>query len=185
MVWITTVSLRQRIASTILPFVLGWLPPVAADVDASEPGFQSLDQQVQQLKQKVIELNRDLFVLEEELLFPSNTQIAVFVSLDVGEFFNIDSVQIRIDDEVVSNYLYTKREVDALHRGGVHRIYTGNLKAGEHELIALVVGKGPQGRDYRRGATLKFHKKLGPKYVELKVMDNAGAHQPNFEFQEW
>ena len=185
MIWITTRPLRQRIVSATLAFVLGGFSSVCADANSNEPGFKSLDQQVQKLKQEVIELNRDLFVLEEELLFPSNTQIAVFVSVDVGTLFDIDSVQIRIDDEVVSNYLYTKREVDALHRGGVHRIYTGNLKAGEHELIALVVGRGPQGRDYRRGASLKFHKKLGPKYVELKVMDDARAHQPEFEFKEW
>ncbi len=185
MAWNTTRPFRQRIVSAILAFVLGGGVSVSADVNSNELDFKSLDQQVQKLKQEVIELNRDLFMLEEELLFPSNTQVAIFVSVDVGRLFDIDSVQIRIDDEVVSNYLYTKREVDALHRGGVHRIYTGNLKTGEHELIALVVGRGPQGRDYRRGTSLKFHKELGPKYVELKVVDDARAHQPGFEFKEW
>src|SRR5690606_5488769 len=35
-----------------------------------ESAFQSLDQQVQALKGEVLDLNLELFVLEEELLFP-------------------------------------------------------------------------------------------------------------------
>lgn len=156
-----------------------------ADTVPQQGEFKALDHEIQDLKQHVLELNRDLFLLEEELLFPSNTQFAVFVSVDVGDFFDIDSVQIKVDDKVVSNYLYTRREVKAMHRGGVHRIHTGNMKTGKHELVALVVGKGPHGRDYRRGASLVFDKGLGPKYVELKIMDKMSSHQPEFEFKQW
>lgn len=146
---------------------------------------QSLDADIQSLKQDVLALNRDLFVLEEELLFPSSTQVAVFVSLDVGEFFALDSVQLKVNDKVVSNYLYTEREVQALHRGGVQRLYMGNLKAGEHELIAIYTGKGPHGRDYRRGATHVVRKGLGPKFVELQIVDNPSSEQPDFSIKEW
>ena len=146
---------------------------------------QSLDAEVQSLKQDVLALNRDLFVLEEELLFPSSTQVAVFVSLDVGKFFTLDSVQLKVDDKVVSNYLYTEREVQALQRGGVQRLHMGNLKAGEHELIAIYTGKGPNGRDYRRGATHVINKGLGPKFVELKIVDNPSSEQPDFSIREW
>ncbi len=157
----------------------------AEEEGAPEQGMQALDEQVQSLKQEVMELNRDLFILEEELLFPSDTQIAVFISVDVGEFFDLDSVQLKINDKVVSNYLYTEREVEALHRGGVHRLYTGNLKTGDHELVAFFTGKGPQGRDYRRGADLVIQKDLGPKFVELKIADHTGSHQPEFDVKEW
>ncbi|MCC7287252.1 MAG: hypothetical protein IT503_13825, partial [Burkholderiaceae bacterium] len=95
----------------------------------------SLDNRIQDLKGDVIRLNRDLLVLEEELLFPANTQVAVFVSMDVGKMFDLDSVQIKLDDKVVTNYLYTPLEVQALHRGGVQRAYLGNLKAGPHEIV--------------------------------------------------
>jgi hypothetical protein len=111
----------------------------------------NLTADIQQLKQQTLNLNRDLFILEEELLFPSNTQIAVFVSLDVGEFFALDAVKLSIDGEVVSHYLYTERQLDALRRGGIHRLHLGNLKSGEHEIVAVFTGRGPQGRDYRRG----------------------------------
>jgi len=152
---------------------------------AEPPSAASLDEDIQSLKQDVIALNRDLFILEEELLYPANTQLAVYVSLDVGEFFELDSVQLKVDDKVVSNYLYTRREVDALHRGGIQRLYMGNLKAGEHELVAIYTGIGPKGRDYRRGASLVVNKALGTKYVELKIVDNPSSEQPDFSIREW
>jgi hypothetical protein len=83
---------------------------------------------VQDVKSDVIKLNRDLLVLEEELLFPANTQVALFVSMDVGKMFELDSVQIKLDDKVIAAYLYTPLEVAALHRGGVQRVWVGNLK---------------------------------------------------------
>ena len=144
-----------------------------------------LDEEVQSLKEDVLALNRELFILEEELLFPSSTQVAVFVSLDVGEFFVLDSVQLKVDDQIVTNYLYTSSEVQALQRGGVQRLYMGNLKAGEHELVAIYTGKGPNGRDYRRGASHVMNKGLGPKFVELKIVDNKSSEQPDFSIKEW
>ena len=150
------------------------------------PGdFKSLDQEVQALKKEVVELNKDLFVLEEELLFPANTQVAVFVSMDVGDFFALDSVTLKIDDKEVANYLYTQREAEALMRGGVHRVYLGNLKVGKHELVAFFTGKGTHERDYRRGATVKFEKSIGAKYVELKISDRVRKMQPEFVVKEW
>ena len=93
--------------------------------------------------------------------------------MDVGEFFALDSVTLKVDNKEVANYLYTEREAQALLKGGVHRVYIGNLKAGEHELIALFTGQGPNVRDYRRGATIKLEKGVGAKYVELKISDRA------------
>jgi hypothetical protein len=145
----------------------------------------SLDDRIQSVKGDVIELNRDLMVLEEELLFPASTQVAVFLSMDVGKLFSLDSVQVKLDDNVVANYLYAPGEVQALHRGGVQRLYLGNLRAGEHELVALFVGSGPYARDYRRGATLSFKKGTEPKYIELQIKDNTDKLQPEFEVKTW
>jgi hypothetical protein len=158
-------------------------PGVAAQGGTEE--FRTLDSDIQDMKQLLLELNRDLFLLEEELLFPANTQVAVFVSMDVGDFFDLDSVQIQLDDKDVSNYLYTAREVDALIRGGVHQIFLGNLRAGPHELVAIFTGAGPHERDYRRGATVTFEKGIGPKYIELTISDRQRALQPEFIVREW
>ena len=159
-------------------------PAAAADA-GTEEGTRGLDEQIQDLKKQVVDLNRDLFVLEEELLFPANTQVAVFVSMDVGDFFGLDSVTLKIDDKDVSNYLYTPRETAALLKGGVQRLYVGNLKAGEHELVAFFTGKGPNERDYRRGASIRFEKGIGAKYLELKITDKVRRQQPEFEIRDW
>ena len=95
---------------------------------ANQGSANSLDDKVQSLKKEVMNLNRDLLVLEEELLFPTSTQVAVFLSIDVGNYFRLDSVQLKIDDKIVANHLYTQQEVDALGRGGVQRLYLGNVK---------------------------------------------------------
>jgi len=147
--------------------------------------FRTLDEEVQDLKKLAVDLNRDLFLLEEELLFPSNTQLAIFVSMDVGEFFGLDSVEIKVDNKDVANYLYTVREVDALIRGGVQRVYVGNMKAGKHELVAVFTGEGTHSRDYRRGAALAFEKGIGPKYIELTISDRTNKLQPEFVVKEW
>ena len=152
---------------------------------ASSPVAATLDGRIQDVKSDVIKLNRDLLVLEEELLFPANTQVALFVSMDVGKMFELDSVQIKLDDKVVASYLYTPLEVQALHRGGVQRVYLGNLKTGDHELVAFFTGKGPHDRDYKRGATLKFEKGTEAKYIELRIQDSMGKLQPEFDVKTW
>ena len=130
-------------------------------------------------------MNKDLFQLEEELLFPANTQVAVFLSVDVGTYFQLDSVQVKLDNKEVQNYLYTDREVDALNRGGVQRVYLGNVKIGKHELVAFFTGQGPHERDYKRGAKLSFDKGVGAKYLELKISDRQSKEQPEFMVKEW
>ena len=160
-------------------------PADAASAPADAASSASLDSRVQDAKGDVIRLNRDLLVLEEELLFPANTQVAVFVSMDVGKLFELGSVQVKLDDKIVSNYLYTPLEVQALHRGGVQRMYLGNLKAGTHELVAFFTGGGPHFRDYKRGATVKFDKGTEPKYIELQIKDSQSKLQPEFEVKVW
>jgi len=164
---------------------LGVLPPGMAPAAPSAADTRGLDEETQALKKDVVDLNRDLFVLEEELLYPANTQVAVFLSMDVGEFFALDTVTLKIDQKEVANYLYTPREVEALLKGGVHRLYIGNLKVGNHELVAFFTGKGPNNRDYKRGASIKFEKGIGEKYLELKINDRQRRMQPEFEVKDW
>ena len=146
---------------------------------------RALDETVQELKKDVVDLNKELFVLEEELLFPANTQVAVFVSMDIGEFFALDSLTLKIDNKEVANYMYTPREAEALLKGGVHRVYLGNLKVGDHQLVAFFAGKGPNDRDYKRGANIKFEKGVGAKYLELKITDRQRKAQPEFAIKDW
>lgn len=146
---------------------------------------QSFTDKVNNLKQEVIELNRDLLILEQELLYPVDTQINVFVSIDTGVPFELDSVQLKIDDKVVSNYLYTERELQSLHRGGVQRLYVGNMTTGKHKLTTVFIGKEPSDRHYKRTSTFTINKKDKTKFVELKIKANASTEQQGISVKVW
>ena len=189
------------LAALLSSLALAW-PAVAADAAAPAPSAApaasaataaaaaapeptGLDARVQQLKADVIRLNRDLLVLEEELLYPAGTQVALFVSMDVGKLFELESVQIKLGDKLVATHLYTSQEVQALHRGGVQRVYVGNLRAGKHQVTAFFTGRGPHERDYKRGTTLEFDKGTEPRYIELRIKDSLAKLQPEFEVKTW
>ncbi len=145
----------------------------------------SLDAEIEALKKEVLALNRDLFILEEDLLFPPNTQFSVFLSMDAGALFSLDSVQLKINDKNIANHLYTERELTALKRGGVQRLYIGNLPSGEHEIVAIFTGLGPKGRDYRRGESVVIEKTTEPQFVEFMIADDTGKEQPQFDVRVW
>lgn len=153
------------------------------DAAALEEG--SLDAEIEALKKEVLSLNRDLFILEEDLLFPPNTQFSIFLSMDAGALFSLDSVQIKINDKNIANHLYTERELTALKRGGVQRLYIGNLPSGEHEIVAIFTGVGPKGRDYRRGESVVIEKTTEPQFVEFMIADDTGKEQPQFDVRVW
>jgi len=144
-----------------------------------------VNSEIENLKNEILELNSELFVLEEDLLFSANTQISVFVSVDVDSLFELDSIQLKLDDKVVSNYLYTAREASSLKRGGIQRLYLGNLTSGEHELTAFFVGKGPSNRDYKRAVTKIIEKSESAKFIELKIVGNVSKEQPDFIVKVW
>jgi len=158
---------------------------VNSSVSYAQEAKTELQKDIQDLKKDVLKLNRNLFILEEDLLFPANTQFSVFLSMNSGKLFTLDSVQLKIDDKVLASHLYTERELSALSRGGVQRLYIGNLSSGEHEIIAIFIGKGPSARDYRRGKTIKIEKNSDPLFVELKIIDDATKEQPAFEAHIW
>lgn len=182
--------IRYFIFCAILMGALGLTlsSPAYPDDNANQdqaPNAQPLDDDVQSLKTEVLKINRELFMIEEDIQYPESTQFTVFISLDIGDFFELDSVQLRVDDKIVANYLYTKRELTALKEGGVQRFYQGNLKSGRHEFTAYFIGKGPHDRDYKRGVTKVIDKDLTPLFVELKIVDDTGQQQPDFEIAIW
>jgi hypothetical protein len=145
----------------------------------------ALEKQVQNLKKEVLNLNKELFILEEDLLFPANTQFSIFLSMDIGQLFDLDSVQINVDGKNIANHLYTQREINALKRGGVQRVYLGNIASGKHELVAFFTGKGPSKRDFKRGTTIEIEKTSSPLFVELKIIDDLAKQQPIFKTKVW
>lgn len=144
-----------------------------------------LDQDLAQFRKDVLDINRRLLLLEEELLFPADTQLAVFVSLDVGKYFVPDSITLKLDGNTIDGHLYTEREVQALKTGAIQKLHVTNIRNGSHELTAFVSGSGPGNREYRRAVTLQFEKGNGRQFVQLRMEDDAAAQQPVFVLHSW
>ena len=168
-----------------ISFLFGFLVLILTVTSYAADKSPILEKQVQDLKKEVLNLNKELFILEEDLLFPSNTQFSIFLSMDIGQFFSLDSVEINIDEKNIANHLYTEREIKALKRGGVQRIYLGNISSGKHELVAFFTGKGPSKRDFKRGTTIMIEKTSSPLFVELKIIDDLLKQQPIFKTKVW
>jgi len=145
--------------------------------EVSREQIKGLDEQVQEIKSDALGIAAELNQLEEKLLYPSNTQVAVFVSLVSGETFRLDSVEIQLDGEPVAHHLYTFKELEALQQGGVQRIYTGNIRTGTHDLQVAVMGKSAGGADFQKTESFKVKKDVGPKIVEISLAAQSITHK--------
>ena len=150
-----------------------------------EQELEALDPQIQNLKEEVLELNTLLFQLKEDLLFPEDSSMVVFLSIEGGHYFDLDSVKVTLDNTLVTTYLYTDRERSALKKGGIQRLYTGNIKSGDHQLVAVFTGTGPQELDYKRAETIPFQKENQATFIKLIVRDDPVKKQPEFIHESW
>lgn len=156
-----------------------------SSLEDNKQNSTEISAQVEQLKQQLLTLNRELFILEEDLLFPASTQIALFVSVDTGKFFILDSVEVKIDNQNVAGFLYTERQRVALEQGGIQKVYLGNLTLGEHELTAIFIGVDNEGRRVKRAVTHSFRKEDEPLMIELKLRDNLSNYRAQIDVEEW
>jgi hypothetical protein len=157
----------------ILGILLLVLSGTAYAQEISKEQIKGLDEQVQEIKSDVLSIATELNQLEEKLLYPSNTQVAVFVSLVSGETFRLDSVEIQLDGNPVAHHIYTFKELEALQKGGVQRIYTGNIRSGDHDLEVFVIGKSSGGGDLQKTNRFKINKDVGPKIVEISLASQS------------
>jgi hypothetical protein len=183
-----TDSLKNLLAGTVMVIMLFTSASVSAETTVGAITAQdskAIAERVENLKKDVIRLNRDLFILEEDLLFPASTQFAVFLSVDTGEFLKLDAVKLKVDGDIVASHLYTERQVTALERGGMQRLFIGNLKTGTHELTAFVEGIGPNSRAYKQAATLTFEKSTETTALEIRIQDRSSDYQPMVSIVKW
>jgi|SRR5690554_1064702 len=179
-----TDSLKTLVAGLLVALMLFMSGSLLAETDPAEDS-KAVAERVQDLKKKVIRLNRDLFILEEDLLFPASTQFAVFLSVDAGKFLKLDAVKLKVNGDIVASHLYTERQVTALGRGGMQRLYIGNLKTGTHEVTAFVEGIGPNNLAYKQAATLSFEKGTDTAALEIRIEDRSSDYQPMVSIVEW
>lgn len=152
---------------------------------SEETKDKNLASQTEALKAKVIELNRDLFLLQEDVLHPASSRVALYVSMDMGELFNLESVKVKLDGAPVTSFLYTPKDIEALKRGAIQPLYMGNIASGDHELVAIFTGQGPHSRDYKRAVSLKFNKEVSEKAFEIQIHDDGSSQQPQFKIKPW
>jgi hypothetical protein len=155
----------------------------AAD-EISREKIKGLDEQVQDIKKDVLGISTELVQLEEKLIYPSNTQVSLFVALAPQAKFRLDAVAVSIDGKEATTHLYTHKELEALQSGGVQRLYTGNVRTGEHSLEVTLIGKTAGNADYREKASYRFTKAEGPRLVEITLAD-PGTDSGNIAFKDW
>jgi hypothetical protein len=177
---------------TILCIALFWLmasptfgsPPASAAKSRSAEPMPSLDEQVQEIKSDVLAIAAELSNLEERLLYPSNTQMAVFVSIAEGDELALDSVQIEIDGAPAAHHIYSFKELEALQNGGVQRLYTGNVRAGSHKIDVSVTGKAVGGRTFTKAESFTFDKAVDPKLVGLTLSRQVSG-EASIQLGDW
>ena len=155
---------------TLLLMLLALAPltnGLAQDLTAGD--MKSLDGQVQEIKSDVLNISSELSILEERLLYPSNTQVAVFVTLEKDENFRLDAVQVEIDGELATHHIYSFNELEALQKGGVQRIFTGNIPTGDHQLNVTMLGKLKNGEDFTESDSFTFAKNVKPKALGVTL----------------
>ncbi len=149
----------------------------------SKEQIKGLDEQVQEIKKDVLAISSELLQLEEKLLYPSNTQVALFVSMAPGSKFQPDSVKIKVNGKDAAHHIYTYKEIEALRSGGIQRIHTGNVRTGEHAIEVILAGKTGSNADYQKVASYKFNKTVEPKLVEI-VLSGPESANPAIQFNE-
>jgi hypothetical protein len=170
---------------TFAIFLSLWLGIAAAgEQETDRHQMKGLDEQVQDIKTDVLGIAAELNLLEEKLLYPSGTQVAVFVALAQGDQIRLDAVQIQIDGELVAHYIYSFKELEALRKGGVQRIYVGNVPTGAHQLDVSIGGKLEGGADFAHSGKFNFDKGVGPKLVGLTLSGPGSGRNP-IELGDW
>ena len=163
----------RRIFALVLCLLLGSGPGWAQQSDQQQ--MRGLDEQVQEIKSDVLGISQELSRLEEKLLYPSGTEVAVFITLAKGDSMRLDSVRLQIDGQLVTHYIYSFKELEALRKGGVQRLYVGNVSTGEHQLEVLVEGKVESGADFSRSEHFTIRKDVKPKLVGLTLTATESA----------
>ena len=188
---------RNRITNTGVPETGGWVACAivlfALLCLGSTPGraqqddqqlMRGLDEQVQEIKSDVLGIAEELSLLEEKLLYPSGTQVAIFIALSPGDAMRLDAVQLQIDGRLVAHYIYSAKELEALRKGGVQRLYVGNVSTGEHRLEVVVDGKAQSGEDFSSTEQFSVRKAVEPKLVGVTLAGPDSGSTP-IALGEW
>lgn len=162
------------IAAVIL-MALGCGPAIAS----------SLDEDITDLKSEIFAHTGEIFELEQKVLHPVDTRLAVFLTLTNRDGLDLDSVELYVNGQPVASHLYTARETGSLQQGGIQQLFTGNLANGEHQLKAVITARAANDRFVRRESTHRFQKRPGALRLQMALEAKAPDYEPRVSFVEW
>jgi hypothetical protein len=167
-----------QVTITSVPSPAAVREPSQERISSDQREMRGLDEQIQEIKSDSLRMAAELSQLEEKLLYPSGTQVAIFVELAKGDMMRLDAVRLQIDGQLVAHYIYSAKELQALRKGGVQRVYVGNVATGDHKLDVLVDGKLEGGADFSRTGQFTFRKEVKPKLVGLTLAGPRSGNTP-------
>lgn len=144
-----------------------------------------LDEELERLSAEVASHSERVFALEQKVLHPANTRLAVFLTLQSRDALDLDSVELFVNGQPVASHLYSDRERASLERGGIQQLFTGNLANGEHELKTVITARSADDDFVRRESTHRFRKRPGVLRLQLSLEARAPDYEPRVSFVEW
>ena len=130
---------------------------------------------IQALKQQAVKLHKDLAQLEQDLLYPSTTQVAIYVSKKLAKNLALSQLDLYIDGQRVTSFIYNSEDNHALDLGGMQRLYLGNLKVGEHVFKAVAKSIDGKQQTIVLEGEAGLYKSNKPLSLSINVVDAAGT----------
>ena len=127
------------------------------------------------LTSEAVDLISRLQRLEQKLLYPAHTHVSVFLSVAEYSQARPHSVSLFIDDNRVTDHIYTQKESSALNAGGIQRLYTGNVLTGKHRLRVSLKQVQEDGIVRTHELEYKFTKDQSTENIEI-IFDNETPH---------
>ncbi|MEH6569073.1 MAG: hypothetical protein V7709_08365 [Halioglobus sp.] len=147
--------------------------------------FVELDGELQAIKNELLAIDRDILSIGEESDPSGEQPLIVLVSVEAGTPANPASIRLQLDGNVVSHHKYTNSENEALRVGGVHRLYSGRVSEGQHDLLVTLIGKTDEDREFSRQRSTTITVSEGRQYLELELAISAKNPEPDVNIRQW
>ena len=144
-------------------------PPACGYAQDLDDDVRRLDDQIQGAKEDALNIAAELNLLEQRLLYPTGTRLTVSLTVTRPGRVRLESAEIRIDDDIVANHIYSEGELKALQNGGVQNLYLGNITVGRHELQLTVIGENMDGGHFERKASHVFTKDAATSALDVAL----------------
>jgi len=139
---------------------------------------ESIANKIQALKEQAVVLHKDLAQLEQDLIYPSTTQIAIYLAKRIDKALSLGSVKLSVDGTLVSTHVYTSEQNKALELGGMQRLYLGNLGVGDHVFSFEIKVFNDKDEVFIFQGQDAYYKGSQPLSLSINLSDAQGSKSP-------